>query len=492
MAGGLGTFAAIYLNFFMNQQFKNNFILVILAIILISISLWRLPYSPATWFDEGINLGIAKSLVNKGVFSLEIGPDDFVAQRQFLITTNYPVLLPVAASMKFFGFNLMAARLPMVLFLILFSLAAYLLVKKLYSKEAAIMSLALIVSFISFYGNGKVVLGEIPGLFYFLCGLLLLGSDFNWRRLFLAGMFFGLSAATKPFFLIILPAILIGEFFSYRKLGTKFWRRILIIGAGLLPPLVIWLFTILPKFSLSEISAVVNYYLNSYGATDFWPLIISNFLRFFSEATPLYFLLLFLAAFLFAAFKKKRGEPLQTIEIILLVFILLNTLWYLKTPGWYRYFFPAHMILFLFFPASLACLFNKKAAIVVVTALFLIQLPYLINLMGKNYENTYNSQKLVVFSQQAMEQTEPGSKVFIIYSPSIAFLLNDRQIYQYLQINPVIFFGKNTLMQENDLYPYIIKKNALPVDTIDRLDEILKSNYKIINEFGHYVLYKKL
>lgn len=127
-----------------------------------------------------------------------------------------------------------------------------------------------------------------------------------------------------------------------------------------------------------------------------------------------------------------------------------------------------------------------------VTALFLIQLPYLINLMGKNYENTYNSQKLVVFSQQAMEQTEPGSKVFIIYSPSIAFLLNDRQIYQYLQINPVIFFGKNTLMQENDLYPYIIKKNALPVDTIDRLDEILKSNYKIINEFGHYVLYKKL
>ena len=91
-----------------------------------------------------------------------------------------------------------------------------------------------------------------------------------------------------------------------------------------------------------------------------------------------------------------------------------------------------------------------------------------------------------------MEQTEPGSKVFIIYSPSIAFLLNDRQIYQYLQINPAIFFGKNTLMRGNDLYPYIIKKNSLPINTIERLDEILKSDYKIINEFGHYVLYKKL
>ncbi len=492
-------------------DWKSNSLLFVLAGLLFLFGLWHLPHSPATWFDEGINLGIVKSLINNGVYSLEIGPGDFVKERQFLITNNYPVLLPVALSLKLFGFNLIAARLPMVLFLLLFSLTAYLLVKKLYSKEAAIMSLALIISFIPFYGNGKNVLGEVPALFYLLCGLLLLSSNFNWKpgsensvgeaeprssristswkRLFLAGIFFGLSAATKPFFLIILPAIFIGEFFGHRKSGIKFWQRILIISAGLLPPLIIWLFTILPKFSLSEISAAVNYYSNSYAATNFGSLIISNFLRFFQETTPLHFLLLLAVVLLVAALKQKKGGSLREEEIILLAFIFINILWYLKTPGWYRYFFPSHLLLFLLFPASLKHLFNRKTAIAVVVGLFLVQGAHLIT---QRNESLYNSDEAAVFSQWIMGQTESNSKILTINSPSIAFLLNDRQIYQYLQVNPLLFFGKNTLMQENELYPYVVTKGSLVGININDLEKILDSNYEIATQVGHYVLYKKL
>ena len=110
---------------------RDNLILIILFLLLFFLGTWQLSNSPATWFDEGINLEIAKSLINHGIYSLEVGPGEFVETRQFLITSNYPVLLPVALSLKFFGINLAAARLPMVLFLIAFALAAYFLVKKL-------------------------------------------------------------------------------------------------------------------------------------------------------------------------------------------------------------------------------------------------------------------------------------------------------------------------------------------------------------------------
>lgn len=473
------------------SDWKNNLFLLVLIGLLILFSLWRLPYSPATWFDEGINLGITKSLVNKGVYSLEVGPDEFVENRQFLITSNYPVLLPVAVSLKLFGFNLTAARLPMVLFLFLFLLAAYLLVKKLYSKQAAILALALIISFVPFYGNGKNVLGEIPGLFYFLAGLLLLSESWRWKRLFFAGVFFGLSAATKPFFLIVLPAVLAGElYFGYKNkaLGKEFWKRIGIMAAGVFLPLIGWLATILPEFSLKGLVSMVNYYSNSYAATNFGSLIVSNFLRFFSETTPLHFLLLFLALFSVYWLKQKKGQ-LRKIEIILLVFIVINAFWYLKTPGWYRYFFPAHIILLLSFPAALIYLFKKKLAIAVIILLLLVQFPLLIS---KRNENLYNSEEAVIFSKAVIEQTKPNSKMLIINSPSIAFLLNNRRIYQYLQINPVFFFGENTLAQEGEPYPYIIRKGSLADVGIDGLEEALDSDYKIIKEFGHYVLYKNI
>ncbi len=91
-------------------------------------STWQLAASPATWFDEGINLGIVDSTLHHGVYSLETAPGEFVAERQFLITTNYPVLVPVALSVIYFGHTLPAARAPMAIFLILFALTAYFVV----------------------------------------------------------------------------------------------------------------------------------------------------------------------------------------------------------------------------------------------------------------------------------------------------------------------------------------------------------------------------
>src|SRR3989344_817615 len=459
---------------------RDNLILIILFCLLLFFGTWQLPESPATWFDEGINLGIAKSLINNGVFNLEIGPGEFVKEKQFLITSNYPVLLPVALSLRLFGSNLVAARLPMVLFLIAFALAAYFLVKKLYSKEAAIMSVALIVSFTPFYGNGKAVLGEIPGLFYFLCALLLLPPEFNVKKLFFAGLFTGLSAATKPFFLIVPAAIFVGEIFYYRKSG-ELLKRFTYLAAGGVLPMLAWLYTILPSLSPAGLLSAFSYYANSYASSDFWALISANALRFFTESTPIHFLALFLISAAFIFWKKRRGENIKEIEIIFAAFILLALAFYLKTPGWYRYFFPAHMVLFLIFHTALIYLFNKKTAIILITFLFIFQFVYTIS---QRNTSIYYSNEAEVFSGYVMETTAPKDKIFFINAPSVAFLIEGRQIYQYLQITPILYFGKTDI--EN--YNYI----AVFGVGIDMFSGALKANYKIQKQIGHYSLYKNL
>lgn len=455
---------------------KHNLILFALFFMLLLFGTWRLPQSPATWFDEGINLGIAKSLINHGVYSLEIGPEKFIENRQFLITSNYPVLLPVALSLKLFGFNLTAARALMVLFLFLFTLAAYFLVKKLYGTAAAIMGVALIASFTPFYGNGKAVLGEIPGLFYFLCALLLLTPELNFKKLFFAGLLAGLSAATKPFFLIVPAAILVGEVVCQKSI-----KRIAALALGGALPIIVWLYTILPSFSFAGLFSVAAYYSNSYASTNFGSLIFANFMRFFTESTPIHFLVLFLVSAMFILWKKKRGENIKEVEIILAVFILLTLAFYLKTPGWYRYFFPAHMILFLIFPAALISLFNKKMAATIVVFLFLVQTVYTIN---QRNTSLYYSNEAEVFSKYVMTSTKPEDKIFIINAPSATFLIDGRQVYQYLQINPMLFFDGHSL----ETFPYIGLQGAAP----SKFEEILESHYKIQRQVGHYSLYRKI
>src|SRR3989344_555415 len=171
--------------------------LLIITAIFVYMVFYGFPDSPAPWFDEGINLGIAKSLVTRGVFSLEIAPNEFIKERSLLITTNYPLLLWIALSFKIFGIGLWQAKVVMFIFLFIFAYLFYSLCAKYYGARNSLMSLALLVTFLPLYGNGKSALGEIPGLTYFLGGLLFWESEKKWR-IFTAGLLFGLAAATKP------------------------------------------------------------------------------------------------------------------------------------------------------------------------------------------------------------------------------------------------------------------------------------------------------
>jgi 4-amino-4-deoxy-L-arabinose transferase-like glycosyltransferase len=72
-------------------------------------------------------------------------------------------------------------------------------------------SLGLVATFAPLYGNGKNVLGEVPGLLFVLLFLLCvryIESGKSTERLFLfAGLMLGLAVVTKPIFLLLLPVV---------------------------------------------------------------------------------------------------------------------------------------------------------------------------------------------------------------------------------------------------------------------------------------------
>jgi len=469
-------------------HWKELMLFLFLFLILFVVGSWRLPHSPSTWFDEGINIGISQSLVEKHIYSLRVTPNMFVAERYFLITTNYPVLIPVAISLKLLGYNFVAARLPMLLYLLFFGLVFYLLVRRQYGSMYALFSLSLLVSFAPLYGNGKAVLGEVPGLLFFLLGLSLLPKDYSLKRLLISGLMFGLAIATKPFFLIIIPAVLIGEWYRMVALSaSKFFNRLCLLLLGATFPLLIWLYTIIPDFSPIKVIHAVSYYSNSYAANNFLNIIFNNLFRFFSETTPIHFFLMFVVVVCGAVYRLKKKEKLSTVEVILFIFIILNWLWYLKTPGWYRYFFTAHILLFLMFPYYLRRLLNKKAVIILLSILFLVQFTYL---LFKRTDILYNSDSVAVVASYITQNIERQDSLLVINNPSLAFLLDRFEPYQYLQINPSLHFGLGSL-NDNSGQPFshIIISGDLNESRLNNLVDTLNERYTKEYQYEKYIIY---
>jgi FtsH-binding integral membrane protein len=116
----------------------------------------------------------------------------------------------------------------------------------------------------------------------------------------------------------------------------------------------IWIWT---QFDVSTSAAgVFTHYANPYYLNDFLPVIINNLVRFFTESTPVFFLLQFLLAGYYFIHRLRRRANITVGEITTFVFAALVGVAYLRTIGWYRYFFPGQVILYLFVVPGLLAL----------------------------------------------------------------------------------------------------------------------------------------
>ncbi|MEK7509222.1 MAG: glycosyltransferase family 39 protein [Patescibacteria group bacterium] len=429
-------------------------ILACLLGVVVFYATYRLTESPPTWYDEGIYIQVAQSFGERGEQTVQVAPGEF-RQIDFL-TVGYPLIAPVAASLKLFGNSLLAARIPMVLFIILFALSAWVLLVRVAGSRNALLGLALLATFPIIYGNGKNVLGEIPGLFYSMLALLALhrlgerNFEGIWHYVFL-GLTTGLVAATKPIFLLMPAAIGLVLLFHVRSIPLHVRN----IGAALvafIAPLALWMYL---QFGHVDPSLILSYYANPYGVASIPETVMHNLIGFFTETTPLYcaaLMLVWTAGLLIRLYQKGQISLVEKSAFVFAVMVLFA---YLRTAGWYRYLFQAMVFALLFMPQSLQVLaeaagqrraylrpYATFGVIFIVAALTLMQF-YQLNYaswVAEHYNTTRTAQMIEYFS------SFPENKsIFIYNSPAAVIFLPTTKYYQYLQPTETILYGEEQL-----------------------------------------------
>lgn len=430
---------------------KDHFIrnLLFSAIVLLAggavifLSTYRLTESPPVWMDEGIITQVAENMAIHRVHGIQIAPQKFISAG--FVTTSYVVTYPISLSFRSFGVGVLQARVVMVLFLFAFFVLAYFLTKQEMAKTLAVCALLLLVSFAPIYGNGKNVLGEIPGMVFLFAGLLCVGMiKQGWRTatsFFLAGLLFGLCVVTKPVFLLILPALIIPLYF-YRR---TFSSRPMFGGYFVLAfcvPVSVWFWV---QFSDDSLMNILSIYANPHNTSPFGSVFI-NLKRFVTEIQPMYFMILlgsWVASFIV---RLRRKVYISYIESVAFSFSALIFLAYLRTVGYYRYFFLGQVFALMYFSLTISTLLSGKISKRAVSAIFALLIVFQFYQTGFHswvasyYQGTRTRELTTYFKTQSPEQ------IFFLYQvPEVALFLPMSTYFQYMKVTSTILPGKEQL-----------------------------------------------
>jgi len=438
--------------------------------------------SPETWLDEGLIIQSAVGLLHTGKAALPVAPG--VYEPAWYITTGFPVTVPLAGTFAIFGVSLEAARMVMLVFLLCFYAALFLYSRKAIGGMAAWFGFFLLVFFGPIYGDGRNVLGEVPGLLCMLVALLPLmqGGELTRARAILAGVGAGLAFAAKPIFILFLPALLLAVVFRHKELNLK---KIFIFGVlGVLLPVALWVFTQFDTVALSRVLAV---YANPHDV-NVGGALLANVKRFFTELQPLFFLSALFVWIGSYAVRRFRRETIPLTEEALLFFSVLVLLAYLRTAGYYRYFFPGQVFALLYLPQALTYLarglhpYLSRAVIVFLCGLMLFQA----------YETAFRSWTAVHYDSTHTASFEryfaslpAGEEVFAYQAPEAMTFMGAHPAYQFVQITPSLSAG--------DAYVSRIRSGQTPriITTINAFnantDDVF-SRYAISETLGNYVI----
>lgn len=463
------------------------FLVFALAIFLI---VFHFTDTPKVWVDEGVFTEVAKNLAWHNTLGLQTEPGKFFSMRNFLLSTSYPVIFPVAASFSLFGTGIWQARLPMLIFMFGLVIVFYLFVKKRHGFYPAILSVLTLISFSPFYGNGRPVQGEVPGLFFLTLGawLILLWEESGFKNrkwALFGGLALGLSASTKPIFLVLIPvAAFAALVFWLKNIENK--KTLAFLGLGFVLPVSLWAYIHFPTIKeLLGFASNILYFSSNHGSEiPFSQTVLTNFLKFFTESTPILFSVIFLTIIFSIVYRlyNKKDLNLSISELFVLFFIILNWLGFLAGTGWYRYFFPAHTLLYLLFtPAvfSLAKNLNKelfKKIFLAIPIIFIIfQFFHLIFLSDTSFvvKRTRNNELAA-----ALSQINPSQKVLFYGDIEAIIFLNGSNYSQYLNMGFLEAGNKDALI---NLSYDIILTDIGPVNI-----PILLSCYekKMVNEYS--------
>src|SRR3989344_5363163 len=320
------------------------------ALLLFFLSTYRLTESPPIWTDEWHLSQVAMNMVSQGPQTLlQVAPGQFESGA-YSATSGYPVLFPVAAAFSLFGMTLTSARLVMAVFIVLFAFVAWRLAARQMPLLLATYALWLLSSFAPLYGNGKNVLGEVPGLFYLTLFLLFFNlietGKKSWVNFTLAGLFLGLAGVTKPIFLLLLLPVAVTVLFSLKLLTPL--KTFAGFGA-FAAAVALWIWV---QFGGQSLYQMIAYYANPF-AIDTTASISHNAFLFVSAPQPFYALVLLAIWALSILVRIRKQQTISRTEYLAAGFTLLIYLAFLRITPYYRYYFVGEVFALLYLPFAL-------------------------------------------------------------------------------------------------------------------------------------------
>lgn len=332
---------------------------VISLILILSFSIllfsYNLQYWPSTWFDEGIFLQVSKNLALSNRYGIE--SSEGFRYYDPIITTGPTVIYPIALVFKLFGTDLIWGRLVIVLFSTLTVLVFFLIADSLFGLNAAIIaSLFLLTSTAvledisgSFMGLSRMVMGEVPAVFFMLFGSALWFRAIDKNRFLLllgSGVLFGLAALTKTQHVLTLAVF----FMIY--IVDRIWYKKLRLSDVIIPLIVSILCLIL--WNLYQIYALEPGLIDTASVSQR----VGSYVTIFSLQTVIRsarvllssgVLIWGLPGLIYGLYLCSERSTIALKRCFLLCIILIFLGWFLLgSIGWIRYAFPAIVLLNIF------------------------------------------------------------------------------------------------------------------------------------------------
>jgi len=438
--------------------------------------------TPKYWWDESFAIETARTILEIGRIDVTIAPNTPSDIAVALNANGFPLTLPLAGIFSIFGISLLVARVYMIFWLIGALVMLFYTIKNFFDWESAWWGTLLVATFAPFYANGKTVTGDMPGIFFFLLGILLIGMQ---KKYTLGGVALGLAFAAKTsLFHMVFPAIAIALVITERY---DAWKPLIRVTLGSSVVVATWLLLLLPfPYSLANLAPAIEFYKHPISKTSVLQGLPASANIFFST-TILYVMLL--ATIALVAFLRK---PLLPKEIrIFVVFIasytLLQSIVFLRSPGWFRYLLGVEILLLaLLFPALIrigsSIGASKKIITLALAALAVFQSGHYLF-----FSNIFSRQNPTQVSNILNELLvkEPGSIIGFIDAPTEAALTPGNRKYHYLRIGGDTYAGVHPLTLPPALQPtYIYTTNAKAAAS-------LTESYERITATDGVVLYRK-
>ncbi|MSU73674.1 hypothetical protein EXS56_00880 [Candidatus Kaiserbacteria bacterium] len=450
---------------------------------------YRLSENPPTWLDEGTIAQVSINLSQSGMYGIQTAPGHFISTD--FLTTGFPVIYPIAASFSLFGTTILNARIIMLLFMTLLCALSYILVYSLATERrhaVALFSLFLLITFAPLYGHGKNVLGEVPGLMYFVASLILF--HFATRRSapllwVLSGVLTGLSMVTKPIYLLIIaPSAFLIFLIERKKISLS---AISLYVTGVAGILLLWFFVHIG--SIEALKQIL--FTGNADNTTLSARLLKTVWQFLSELQPLYFLGLLGVWWTSILLRAWNKVEVSTVELYAGIFSAINFGLYLASRGFYRYFFPAEALALVFLPLALYqtpipnryrnAFIRSGTALLVTLILFQGYQTFFRSWIAEFKDST----RAALLSEH-LQNIPAGKSIFLYNVPEAVIFLSSNTYYQYLRYGDTIIRGEEHLpLLFGGFVDLILVDQKFP-DT----DKILPL-YTEVSRFDKYVLYEK-